>query len=60
MSDVVERVAAELADADDGIIFDLLTPDEAEFYLKLARRALTAVVAALGLAAPGSNTVGLE
>lgn len=36
----LERVAERMADADDGIIYGLLTPDEAGFYLRMAGAAL--------------------
>jgi hypothetical protein len=38
----VEQMAERMADADDGIIFGLLTPDEAEHYLRMARAAMNA------------------
>jgi hypothetical protein len=39
----IDEVAEAMADADDGIIFGLLTPDEAEFYRRMAAAAVAAV-----------------
>jgi hypothetical protein len=38
----IDEVAEAMADADDGIIFGLLTPEEAEFYRRMAQAAITA------------------
>lgn len=39
----LDAVAEAMADADDGIIFGLLTPDEADFYRRMAQAAIDAL-----------------